>query len=72
MEREIEARFERTEAIVTSIAESTLANTEAITQLIGTVNRLAEAQLETTGKLDAVAHMMDLWIRERGEGGAKQ
>ena len=93
MEREIEARFERVEGIMAKLADASLANTAAISQVVGAVDRLADSHLkladshmklsdamtrmaealaETTGKVDAVAHIMDLWIRERGEGGPKQ
>jgi hypothetical protein len=51
--------------------------TDVVGKLAGVITSLAEgqqrlqtAQIETTGKLDALIHIVDEWIRNRPQPGA--
>jgi len=59
----IEANLEKLTDVVGKLAG-------VITSLAEGQQRLQTAQIETTGKLDALIHIVDEWIRNRPQPGA--
>jgi hypothetical protein len=72
---EIERRFERIESALERLTDVQAMQGKNLETLIGVVSQLAAGQanlntalLETQGKLDALIHIVDQWIREHGNG----
>jgi hypothetical protein len=66
----IEENLEKLTDVVGKLAGVVVSLAEGQQRLAEGQQRLQMAQIETTGKLDALIHIVDEWIRNRPQPGA--